>query len=66
MRELIGNMSTKDPNVTEEVYLSDLIRCRQCQRTVPIGIEVVTVKRDGVFKKVLSHGYYCRAHALIR
>jgi len=62
MRELIGKILTKDANVTEEVYLSELIRCRECQRTVPIGIEVVTVKRDGASKKVLSHGYYCRAH----
>ena len=66
MRELIGKILTKDTDVTEEVYLSELIRCRECQRTVPIGIEVVTVKRDGVSKKVLTHRCYCRAHALIR
>jgi hypothetical protein len=44
MRELIGKILTKDANVTEEVYLSELIRCRECQRTVPIGIEVVRSK----------------------
>lgn len=59
MRELIGKIPTKDPNVVEEVYLSELIRCRECHQTVPIGIEVLTVKREGASKKVLRHGYYC-------
>ena len=62
MRELIGRMRTKDPSVTEEVYLTELVRCQECEQTVPIGIEVVTVKRDKNFRKVLRHGYYCRAH----
>jgi len=62
MRELIGKIPTKDPDVTEEVYLSELVRCRECQMTVPMGIEVITVKRDGASRKVLSHGCYCRAH----
>lgn len=62
MRELIGKIPTKDPTVTQEVYLSELVRCRECQMTAPMGIEVITVKRDGASKRVLSHGYYCRAH----
>jgi hypothetical protein len=62
MRELIGKIPTKDVNVAEYVYLSEVVRCHECQRTVPIGIEVVMVKKDGASKKVLSHGYYCRAH----
>jgi len=61
MRELIGKIPTKDPNVIEEVYLSALIRCREYQ-TAPMGIEVITVKREGGARKVLKHGYYCRAH----
>jgi hypothetical protein len=44
MRELIGKIPTKESNVTKEVYLSELIRCRNCERTVPIGVEVVTLK----------------------
>jgi hypothetical protein len=65
MRELIGKVRTKDRNVIEEVYLSPFLRCRECQVTVPMGIEVVTVKRDGVSKRtVLSHRHYCRAHGL--
>ena len=64
MRELIGKIPTKDPNVTEAVYLSEIIRCRECQRTVPMGIEVVTLKKDGESKKVLRHECYCRAHGL--
>ena len=57
MRQLIGKIRTKDPNVIEEVYLSELIRCRECQRSVPMGIEVVRIKRDGKSKKVVSHRY---------
>jgi hypothetical protein len=64
MRELMGKIPTKDPNVTEAVYLSEIIRCRECQRTVPMGIEVVTLQKDGDSKKVLRHEYYCRAHGL--
>jgi len=62
MRELIGKIPTKDPNVIEEVYLSELVRCRECHRTAPMGIEVITVKREGGSRKVLRHGCYCRAH----
>jgi len=64
MRELIGKIPTKDPNVTEVVYLSEIVRCLECQTTVPMGIEVVTVKKDGESKKVLRHVCYCRAHGL--
>jgi hypothetical protein len=64
MRELMGKIPTKDPNITEEVYLSEIVRCRECQRTVPMGIEVVTVKKSGKSKEVLRHEYYCRAHGL--
>lgn len=64
MRDRIGKLPTKEANVTEEVYLSETVRCRECEKTVPIGIEVVTVKREGEFKKVLDHRYYCRAHGL--
>jgi hypothetical protein len=62
IRELIGKIPTKDPNIVEEVYLSELIRCRECQQTAPMGIEVITVKRDGGSRKVLRHGYFCRSH----
>ena len=48
MRELIGRSRTKDPSVTEEVYLTEVVRCQECEQTVPIGIEVVTrQKRPG-------------------
>jgi hypothetical protein len=62
MRELIGKIPTKNPNVIEEVYLSELVRCRECHQMAPMGIEVITVKREGGSRKVLRHGYYCRAH----
>jgi len=62
MRELIGKLPTKDPGVTQEIYLSELVRCRECQMTAPMGIEVIAVKRDGPSRKVLNHSYYCRAH----
>jgi hypothetical protein len=64
MRELMGKIPTKDPNVTEVVYLSELVRCRECQRTVPVGIEVITFRKDGESKKVLRHECYCRAHGV--
>ena len=64
MRELIGKIPSKDPNVTDEVYLCETVRCQLCGRTVPIGIEVITAKKDGRFKKILYHGYYCRADGL--
>jgi hypothetical protein len=63
MRELMGKILTKDPSVTEVVYLSELVRCLECEQTVPIGIEVVTVKKSGASRKVLRHVFYCRAHS---
>ena len=62
MRELMGKIPTKDPNVTEVVYLSEIVRCLECQRTVPMGIEVVTEKKIGDSKSVLKRQCYCRAH----
>lgn len=64
MRELIGKIPSKYPNVTDEVYLSETVRCQLCGRTVPIGIEVITARKDGSLKKILYHGYYCRADGL--
>ncbi len=64
MRELMGKIPTKDPNIIEEVYLSEIVRCRECQRTVPMGIEVLTVKKGEECREVLRHEYYCRAHGI--
>jgi hypothetical protein len=64
MRELMGKIPTKDPNISEEVYLSEIVRCCECQRTVPMGIEVLTVKKGEECKEVLRHEYYCRAHGI--
>lgn len=64
MRELLGKIPTREPNITEEVYLSEIVRCRECQRTVAMGIEVVTVKKGDERKEVLRHEYYCRAHGI--
>ena len=62
MRELIGKIPTKDPNVTEVVYLAEMVRCLDCEQTVPVGIEVVTVKKNGKSKKAVRHVCYCRGH----
>ena len=62
MRELIGKIPTKDPNITEIVYRAELVRCLECQQTVPVGIEVVTVNKSGDAKKILRHVCYCRSH----
>jgi hypothetical protein len=58
----MGKIPTKDPNITEVVYLCELVRCLECQKTASMGIEVVTVKKSGESKKVLRHVCYCRAH----
>jgi hypothetical protein len=63
MRELLGKIPTKDPNIGQNVYLSEIVRCQECHKTVPVGIEVVTIKNVGDSKKVLKHEYYCRGHA---
>lgn len=63
MRELMGKIPTKDPDVSQNVYLSETVRCQQCNKTVPVGIEVIMIKTTGDDKKVLKHDYYCRAHA---
>jgi len=63
VRELLGKIPTHDPSVTQNVYLSETIRCQKCEKTAPVGIEVVTVKTEGDRKTVLKHEYYCRADA---
>ena len=62
MRELIGKIPTKDPNITEVVYLSEIVRCLECEQTVPVGIEVVTVKKTAGARQVIRHQCYCRGH----
>ena len=64
MRELIGKIPTKDPAITEVVYLADMVRCLECEQTRPVGIEVVTVKKNGDARKILRHVCYCRGHGL--
>lgn len=63
MRQLIGKIPIKGQKVVEEVYLSEQIRCCECQKTVPIGVEVVTVQKDGPSKKVVKRAFYCRSHS---
>jgi hypothetical protein len=63
MRELMGKVPTKDPSISQRVYLSETVRCQECNKTVPVGIEVITIKVVGDSKKVLKHDYYCRSHA---
>jgi hypothetical protein len=46
MRELIGKIPTKNSSITEVVYLSEMVRCLECQQTMPMGIEIVTVKKN--------------------
>jgi hypothetical protein len=61
MRQLLGKIP-KTRGVTEEVYLAETVRCQDCQATVPMGIEVVTVRKEGKSKKVIRHSWYCRGH----
>jgi hypothetical protein len=62
MRQLLGKIPIKYRNVTEEVYHSECVRCQNCQTTVPMGVEVVTFRKEGTSKKLIKHGWYCRAH----
>ena len=55
MRQLLGKSRFPSRDVTEEVYLSEHIYCQTCQITVPMGIEVVTVRNERNFKKVVKH-----------
>jgi hypothetical protein len=64
MHQLIGKIPIKHRGVIEEVYLAEHVQCGECQRTVPVGIEVITVRLEGKSKKVLKHAWYCRAHGL--
>ena len=62
MRQLLARTRCTFPDVTEEVYLSEYVRCHDCQITVPMGIEVVTFKNKASRKEVLKHRWYCRVH----
>jgi hypothetical protein len=62
MRQLIGRIPIQARNVIEEVYFSEHVRCQKCQITVPVGIEVVTITKQGKTKMVVKHAWYCRAH----
>jgi hypothetical protein len=64
MRQLIGKLPIKNRNLVEEIYLTESVRCQDCQATAPVGIEVVTVRKEGEGKKIVKHGWYCRAHAM--
>jgi hypothetical protein len=64
VRQLLGKFRTKDPGVTQRVFLAEIVRCSECQRTVPMGIEVVTAKQEENGEKILHHAWYCREHGL--
>lgn len=62
MRQLIGKLPGKKRGEVDEIYLAEHVRCRECQRTSPTGIEVVTVQKAGTTKKILRRAFFCRAH----
>jgi len=62
MRQLIGKLPSKERGAVDEIYLVEHVRCRECQRTSPMGIEVVTVQKAGTTKKILRRAFFCRAH----
>ena len=62
MRQFIGKIPIKG-QVVEEIYLSEQIRCNECQKPAPIGVEVVRVQKEGKSKRVLKRTFYCRSHA---
>jgi hypothetical protein len=62
MRQLIGRLPSKERGAVDENYLAEHVRCRECQRTSPMGIEPVTVQKAGTTKKILRRAFFCRAH----
>jgi hypothetical protein len=62
MRQLIGRLPSKERGAVDEIYLAEHVRCRECQRTSPMGLEVVTVQKTGTTKKILRRAFFCRAH----
>ena len=62
MRQLIGKVPSKERGAIDEVYLAEHVRCRECQRTAPMGIEVVTVQKAATNKKILRRAFFCRDH----
>jgi hypothetical protein len=62
MRQLIGKLPSKERGAVDEIYFAEHVRCRECQRTSPLGIEVVTVQKAGTTKKILRRAFFCRAH----
>ena len=64
MRELIGTRNGGELGITTTVYRSELIYCRECRKTVPIGIEVITTRQEKNAQTVLRHQYLCRLHGM--
>ena len=64
MRELISTKMTSEPGVIKSVYRSELVYCTECKKTVPIGIEVVTIRKDADTQKVLKRQFLCRVHGV--
>jgi hypothetical protein len=61
MRQLLGKIPGNE-NIVEKVYLSEQVYCLMCQRTVPVGIEVVRTQKQEVSQKALGRRCYCRVH----
>ena len=62
MRQFIGKLPTKERGVVDEVYIAEQVRCRDCQKSSPMGIEVVTVQKEGKKKTILKRAFFCRVH----
>jgi hypothetical protein len=58
MRQLIGRLPSKERGAVDEIYLAEHVRCRECQRTSPMGIELVTVQKAGTTKKILRRAFF--------
>ena len=63
MRQLLGKLPGKERGAIDEVYLAEQVRCRECLKTSPMGIEVVTGPegRDNRQKNTET-SFFCRAH----
>jgi hypothetical protein len=61
MGQLIGKIRDKR-NVIQEVFFSEQVCCRECQRTVPVGVEVIEIEKDTQPRKVAKRVCYCRSH----
>ena len=62
MRELIGKIQTRDPAITEVVYLTEMVRCLESSRRGRWASRWSRSRKVEKSRKILRHVCYCRGH----